>query len=547
MLDQRMQRFVITILNLDWLDGSTELFASYQQFLVELLVAHNYYTVRTLERLFSLFNKVSKDPDVWPTADPSENEIKCFTMIHEAIAQVLRVIPMAGDLVLKIATSTFPYMRRSPKEHQVIVYNLLRICQYQPILRPHLLALIISRMVTIDVQIPRELIEDEDSEDSDVEESMDTESSALFSMDDVQPSMSQMDTSSCSSRSEHRREMKIPMAQTLDVLMEQMFSFIERLCPSEDVLPNYWVRHRVLYRELCDIFETQLLLTHGSHHVQFIMFYLCSIRPPTLVDHFVGWLWSRVIQPGETAVLRQSAVCYVASLLARAKFASPRVLRTMLRQMSDWCHAYVAAQQDATSCDVRQHPVFYTVCQALFYVVAFRHADLVNTNKGLLWTQALGLGKLVTSRLNPLKPCLPGVAKNFAAVTRTYQLAYCYTVLERNARAVLPCVNHHSGQTLSTRLSTFFPFDPYLLRRSSRFISAEYREYEALEQPAGAAVTTTAASDGEETHCTDDEEEAHSPMVTKNSMSPCSLRHLVSPKSFPEMFSYGTSPGFKNV
>lgn len=82
-----------------------------------------------------------------------------------------------------------------------------------------------------------------------------------------------------------------------------------------------------------------------------------------------------------------------------------------------------------------------------------------------MWTQSLGLGKLVTCRLNPLKPCLPGVAQNFAAVTRTYQLAYCYTVMERNARATLPCVSQHSGQPLCTRLSTFFPFDPYLLSR----------------------------------------------------------------------------------
>jgi RNA polymerase I-specific transcription initiation factor RRN3 len=95
-----------------------------------------------------------------------------------------------------------------------------------------------------------------------------------------------------------------------------------------------------------------------------------------------GLLWSRVTQPGETAISRQSAACYVASLLARGRFVSPRLLRSVLAQIADWCHSYVGAQQDATSCDVRQHPVFYTVCQALFYVVAFRHADLVNTNKG---------------------------------------------------------------------------------------------------------------------------------------------------------------------
>jgi RNA polymerase I-specific transcription initiation factor RRN3 len=103
----------------------------------------------------------------------------------------------------------------------------------------------------------------------------------------------------------------------------------------------------------------------------------------TIFYSFVaGSLWARVTQPGETSVSRQSAACYIASLLARARYITPRIVRSFLAQMAGWCHSYVAAQQDAVSCDVRQHPVFYTVCQGLFYVVAFRHADLVNTNKG---------------------------------------------------------------------------------------------------------------------------------------------------------------------
>jgi len=132
--------------------------------------------------------------------------------------------------------------------------------------------------------------------------------------------------------------------------------------------------------------------------------------------------------PSETSVVRQAATFYISSLLARAQFVSPKMMRCMLAQMAEWCHLYVAAHEETSGCDVKSHAVFYAVCQGLFYVVAFRHADLVNSAKGLLWTQSLGLAKLVTSRLNPLKPCLPAVAQNFASVTRTYQIAYCFTV-----------------------------------------------------------------------------------------------------------------------
>lgn len=54
--------------------------------------------------------------------------------------------------------------------------------------------------------------------------------------------------------------------------------------------------------------------------------------------------------------------------------------------MSDWAHSYISAQ-DSLECansDVRVHTVFYSVCQALFYIVAFRHKDLVDTKKSKL-------------------------------------------------------------------------------------------------------------------------------------------------------------------
>lgn len=93
----------------------------------------------------------------------------------------------------------------------------------------------------------------------------------------------------------------------------------------------------------------------------------------------------------------------------------------------------------------------------------------------LTFLQSLNLTKMVTCRLNPLKVCLPVVAQNFAAVTRTYQLAYCYTVLQHNARFSMPVIyQDHRGYAItreSTLLDTFFPFDPFILCRSVDYYS----------------------------------------------------------------------------
>jgi hypothetical protein len=41
--------------------------------------------------------------------------------------------------------------------------------------------------------------------------------------------------------------MKLPMAQTLDLLMEQVFTFVKRHC-EQDTSPSNWQHHREIYR-----------------------------------------------------------------------------------------------------------------------------------------------------------------------------------------------------------------------------------------------------------------------------------------------------------
>lgn len=100
------------------------------------------------------------------------------------------------------------------------------------------------------------------------------------------------------------------------------------------------------------------------------------------------------------------------------------------------------------------------------YTLHYFFADIV-------FMESLNLPKIVTSRLNPLRVCQPAVVQNFAAVTRTYQLAYCYAVMEHNARKVIPTLyQDEKGATVvsSSLVDVFFPFDPYLLKRYVFFL-----------------------------------------------------------------------------
>ncbi|XP_070778906.1 RNA polymerase I-specific transcription initiation factor RRN3-like [Enoplosus armatus] len=65
-----------------------------------------------------------------------------------------------------------------------------------------------------------------------------------------------------------------------------------------------------------------------------------------------------------------------------------------------------------------------------------------------------------------------------------YQVVFCYTIIERNNCHVLPVVRSSAGgdsvTTNTNPLDSFFPFDPYLLKRSGQLIEPLHQVWEEL-------------------------------------------------------------------
>lgn len=153
--------------------------------------------------------------------------------------------------------------------------------------------------------------------------------------------------------------------------------------------------------------------------------------------------------------------------------------------------------------------------------------------------QSLNLSKIVACPLNPLKFCIAPVVQNFAAVTRTYQLCYCYAIMEHNARNSQTVVYKDSnGQLviLEKCLQSYFPFDPYLLRRSKTKIVSLYGQYQSL--PAVKEINEGQPSEVEdEIDLPDDCDEVDDFLLSDGAQSKNKLNNFD--------FSYSTSPGFK--
>ncbi|KAG5279348.1 hypothetical protein AALO_G00076810 [Alosa alosa] len=479
-LNKDHEQLIYVVLRLPWLGRSQAVVDEYLSFLSNLVSAQTVYLRTCLKIVVSNFTPArvrirEGDVDISDSDDDDENLPRNFEHCHQALQIISRYVPSTSRFLMPILTDHFPFVQKSSRTLECYVHNLLRITVYIPTLRRDMLELLISKMLTLDVSASRVEIEDmeENAEQKSDEASQDE---CLFDMDEDTDSGLAPTPPDCTA-------MAHPVAERLDTLMGVLLAFIKDVCHQNAVLELE--RTKALYRDLLAVFDKLILPTHASCHVQYCVFYLCSFRLG-LAEAFLDHLWKQLQSPSQPSVLRQAAAGYMGSFLARAKFLPVPTVRACLDLLVPWLHLYID-NQDASSrsfCDVTLHGPFYAACQAIFYTLVFRHRALVegNMKKGLAYLQSLNLERIVMCQLNPLKVCLPAITNMFAAITRKYQLVFCYTIIERNNRSTLPVIRSSvGGNSVSANtnpLDSFFPFDPYLLKRSGKLIEPLYQVWE---------------------------------------------------------------------
>uniref|UniRef100_A0A8C7P3S6 RRN3 homolog, RNA polymerase I transcription factor n=1 Tax=Oncorhynchus mykiss TaxID=8022 RepID=A0A8C7P3S6_ONCMY len=487
-LSKDHEQLIYVALRLPWLGRSPAVVEEYLSFLSNLVSAQTVYLRACLKMVVSNFK-------------PSEFLPVCVDILitqYGYFEDVLFFLPFQRDtscFLMPILIDNFPFVQKSSRTLECYVHNLLRVAVYIPSLRRDVLELIISRMLKLDVSAPRGEIEEVEENAVQQELKGEQEEEGLFDMDE--------DVCSVKSSPAGTNVMVHPVAERLDTLMVVLLAFIKDMCHVNSCLDVE--RTKDLYKDLVGVFDKLILPTHASCHVQYALFYLCSFRL-ALAEAFLEHLWRLLQSPSHPAVLRQSAAGYMGSFLARAKFLPVATVRACLDLLVPWLHLYIDSQDSGSRayCDITLHGPFYNACQAVFYTLIFRHRSILegNMKKGLAYLQSLNLERIVMCQLNPLKVCLPAVTNMFAAITRKYQLVFCYTIIERNNRHILPVVRSSVGgdcvSTNTNPLDSFFPFDPYVLKRSSKLIEPLYQVWEEPADTEVDTVTTKRCSDADE-------------------------------------------------
>jgi RNA polymerase I-specific transcription initiation factor RRN3 len=245
---------------------------------------------------------------------------------------------------------------------------------------------------------------------------------------------------------------------------------------------------------------------------------------------FAAQLLEIIVDPYRATLTRQSGACYLASFISRASYVGPETVCESISALLRWAEAYIDSVVSIRAADAREqsdlHSLFYTVCQAAFYIMSFRGPEAIQFYRDALAGHASGMEisdedeefflpdpenfdlgtkrwtRICNHELQPLRFCLESVRSEFLHVAHAYDLIE-EQVLDKLVvdakRQSTGRVNKRAASAISTvatlekqrqtggvgglgrgsnPLKSFFPFDPLLLRRSHDFIEQYYKHWQ---------------------------------------------------------------------
>ena len=449
-------------------------------------------------------------------------------------------------------SNAYPSAADSRRRHVVYVRNILRTTQYAPELQSEILSLITSQLIKIDVQVQIDLFELADE----ISDSLVRDIPRLGSLDDASDddeaesdSDEEPDDDEDVDPTAQRAKEIISNIEKLDVILDILFAFYTRLLERPETAV-------CVGDTLLSQFNALILPSYRSRHTQFLIFHFAQ-QSLDGVDSFAGALTAVVFDASRPPLVRESAATYLASFVARGRHVPGSIVRDVFAYLGAQL-AHLRAAHNGPACrgpDPRRYHTFYALMQALLYIFCFRWRDLTvaaaaasaptlspastqsddeNDNGGFdddddddedpdaapvfLRSTRTALRDNIYTKINPLRVCAPAIVAEFARIARRLRFMYVYPLLATNKRVrlatgPLPASTGGAGgggpsaldgpalgaaarkEVDAQQLDAYFPFDPYRLPRSKRWVADDYREWVGVP---GASDDEASASEGED-------------------------------------------------
>ncbi|KAK4427650.1 putative protein C36E8.1 [Sesamum alatum] len=442
-------------------DYGTDVMDALVELLVSLASSSGEYVDLCLEMLVGNFIPPSAPPSAsyfmellkQPRGVAKKGQV--LDRVHSTLKDIASVVPLSPLRLEKIVRDRMPNIYT--KEPFIVMYveNMLRLESgvMGELVGSTILVALVDRLIDLDVEIAWDEILQDDFH------------KGIFDMEleDLEGHADHIDQD-CN---ELTREALIQrffsgnlVAEKLDSLMVLTFEHL-RSCAESGRLVQ-------VFEILLQSFQKTILTAYKSKFAQFVMFYACSLDPENCGKMFADLLIN-IFVSSLNPEWRMSAVSYLASYLARAKFVPVSFVAAMLESVVNWCFLYCKNQEG--DINPKAHKVFYAGCQATMYVLCFRMRQMLAIPRLKSQLRLMRIEDILGHPLKPLQVCLPSIVEEFLRLVKANHVFSLpqsfveYGMLEsENSRAF-------GGME---RFDMFFPFDPCLLRKCDRYIRPNY-------------------------------------------------------------------------
>ncbi|TID17369.1 RNA polymerase I-specific transcription initiation factor RRN3 [Venturia nashicola] len=545
LLGKRCTDLVEAVLQTQWLGRDEDFVVCYRRLLVNMIATHGGLAQMVLSSLVDKFVYLRSSAGRLPDNVPVRRS-QLLDRVHITLDQILQKVPSALGALKAVLSSNFPSETDSVNTHVDYTTDILKIISYAPALKSDILLLITDKVVKIDVQIQVDIDDLEDDLQDQLELSLAEETMKRLErrLDDIEGEDEESD-----SDDDDASDAATTMDPTIQRL-EDLKNEVTKLDAMIDLLFEHYhptfakgtiVQQEAAFDQLITTFSRTILPTYRSRHIQFLLFHYGQALP-RLSENFTNYLMRQVFDKNQAALVKRSAAAYLASFIARGAHVSRETVQTTFLSLGRELERLRQLHERNPNCgpDLRRFGVYYAIAQSLLYIFCFRWRDLLRDEfdeaddfdaDELQW----GVGvketfdRNITSPLNPTKVCAPMIVNQFAVVARHLKFQYLDHKLALNKRIRLSRttvgVSNASGSLgeretalsgklgeANFQLDAYFPFDPYNLPRSKRWMTGDSLEWQPVP---GMEVDDEDDSDSESDE-EDEEEEYDEPTETES-------------------------------
>lgn len=500
-LDKSNSGLVLSIVKMQWLGRDLAFVNDFTRFLGTLVSAHSSYMELVVDMLVESLTLMPVSSGRLPN-HPRLSRVVLYERAHAALRYMIEVAPTAAFFTLsKALVNHLPHEHETKLSHVVYLANLLRVVEYAPQLRNKTVEMFVQKLIQIDVAIQGDLEElEEELEDEDISDLGETmerryleraEFERTSARDRVIAELkAQEDAMKDDDDEEEDEEAELEgldkikdTVNKLDSMLDLVFEYYDDILPAdEESAENPSVEACEAFDIMLATFDGTILPTHQSRFTQFLVFW-GSQKSRHFVDMYLGMLLSLATDVTKPQSIRQAAAAYASSFIARAKCMDTNSIQTVVQMLCGWLnHFLVTKERECRGPDLGRWGGFYAVVQAVMYIFCFRWRQLKQISESpesdeeideleirqAKWITDLRImERVVTSRFNPLKVCSQDVVEQFADMAHYLGFLYCHSIIEKNNRTVI-------DRARMEQLDAYFPFDPYKLKKSQRWVETVY-------------------------------------------------------------------------